>query len=100
MKITKKSISDIILKHNPKDHYDIDKAVEELNELATALMQYKLKNGTKTKLSQIVEEIGDVEIRIEVLKKKFKIKKEVQKRIEYKANKYITWIKEKRYKHI
>lgn len=98
---TKYDLASILHLYNPKnDNYNIDKAIEELNELATALMQYKLKNGKKTRLQEVIDEIGDVEIRLEVLKLHLSVERNVKLRIKNKERKYLKWIKTKTYKHI
>lgn len=58
------------------------KLVEELNELATILMQQHNKPD-KNFASDIVEEIGDVELQLERLKKYYD-KKAIKKRIAWK----------------
>jgi hypothetical protein len=58
------------------------KLVEELNELATILMQQHNKPD-KNFTSDIIEEIGDVELQLERLKKYYD-KKAIKKRIAWK----------------
>ena len=58
------------------------KLVEELNELATILMQQHNKPD-KNFASDIIEEIGDVELQLERLKKYYD-KKAIKKRIAWK----------------
>ena len=58
------------------------KLVEELNELATILMQQHNKPD-KNFSSDIIEEIGDVELQLERLKKYYD-KKAIKKRIAWK----------------
>src|SRR6478735_6061720 len=54
-------------------NYNLDKTIEELFELGEVLMKSKLKKGSPKEPSaqSIIEEIGDVEIRIRVLRKLF-----------------------------
>jgi|TARA_E500000318_G_scaffold100336_1_gene102998 hypothetical protein len=58
------------------------KLVEELNELATILMQQHNKPD-KNFASDIIEEIGDVELQLERLKKYYD-NKAIKKRIAWK----------------
>jgi hypothetical protein len=87
-------------KHNP-EQYNLSKAVEELNELSTVLMQkFNKEGGIKEPSNQsIIDEIGDVQIRIDVLKTIFG-EKLVQERILFKLTKYETYIKENKYSKI
>lgn len=49
--------------------YNVDKTIEELLELAEALMKRKLKGDKGATQQDVIDEIGDVQIRINVLKK-------------------------------
>ena len=51
-------------KEEPKKQYDYLKCIEELNELATVMMQ-QFNKPHKTYDEEIVEEMGDVLYRIE-----------------------------------
>lgn len=77
-------------------HYNLDKAVEELNELSTAIMQYKLKNGRKTTSQDVIDEIGDVKIRLKVLEKMFG-KKNIKKRVKLKLSKFKGYFDTEKY---
>ena len=78
--------------------YNIDKTIEELFELGEVLMKNKLKwGGDKEPTDQaIIEEIGDVQIRLDVLKKLFGEWK-VDKRVEDKLTKFEEYYKEGKY---
>jgi len=78
--------------------YNFDKTIEELFELGEVLMKKKLKlGGEKEPTNQaIIEEIGDVQIRLNVLKKLFG-EWEVEKRVEDKLSKFEGYYKEGKY---
>ena len=78
--------------------YNFDKTIEELFELGEVLMKKKLKlGGDKEPTNQaIIEEIGDVQIRLDVLKKLFG-EDAVNKRIEDKLAKFEGFYKEGKY---
>jgi hypothetical protein len=78
--------------------YNFDKTIEELFELGEVLMKKKLKKGAEKEPSDqaIIEEIGDVFIRLEVLKLLFG-SIEVEKRIEEKLAKFEGFYKEGKY---
>jgi len=78
--------------------YNFDKTIEELFELGEVLMKKKLKwGGDKESTNQsIIEEIGDVQIRLDVLKKLFG-EWEVDKRVEDKLAKFEGYYKEGKY---
>jgi len=78
--------------------YNLTKTAEEMQELALILIQ---KNNKPNQISdeKIIEEIGDVIIRLKVLKKQYP-KELITERINYKLNKFFTYIKEKKYKNI
>ena len=75
--------------------YNIHKASEELQELSLILTQ-KLTKPTKVNDQNIIDEIGDVIIRLEVLKKIFPADL-IEKRIEAKLAKYEGCIKDDSY---
>lgn len=76
--------------------YNFLKIAEELNELSTALLQSFTKGVDD---AEIIEEIGDVKMRLKVLEQYFD-KELIKKRIEYKSEKYKKYINEKTYKNI
>ena len=83
-----------LAKHNdPK--YNHTKAAEELNELATVLLQ-RVNKAKSVSSDKIIEELGDVEFRIGILKEIYS-KKAIQKRIQYKESRARKNIKLKKY---
>lgn len=90
-----KKIIKILVKTNDYD-YNLLKCAEELQELSLVLTQSVLKKK-KVNTQEILDEIGDVKIRMAVLEELFdKIK--VQKRINYKISKFKKYLKEGKYK--
>lgn len=75
--------------------YNITKAAEELNELATILLQYHNKPN-KVKIKDITDEIGDVKIRLKILNKLFD-SKEIQDRVDYKIGKFKGYLEKGEY---
>lgn len=75
--------------------YNLLKALEECSELVTALAQ-KLTKEEIVLDQTITDEIGDVQIRIQVLKELFG-EKIINDRIQYKLDNYKTFIHEQRY---
>ena len=86
------------LHQNNGEIYNLHKASEELLELALVLNQKMLKPG-KINDQEIIDEIGDVLIRVKILCKMFPMD-EIQKRIDFKLSKYLTYIDHQNYKHI
>lgn len=76
-----------LLEHNTLD-FNLLKAAEELSELSTALLQRVTSDSDRISDQTIIDEIGDVEIRIEILKEIFGEKK-VSERVEFKSNKIL-----------
>jgi len=89
------NVVDYMVKNNG-DH-NFKKTVEELMELALVLMQKLNKpiSGAPEE-QEIIDEIGDVIIRMEVLKELFP-KDKVNKRIKFKMDKFRTYIETKKY---
>lgn len=85
------------MKNNPKD-YNLHKASEECQELGLVLNQ-KLLKPQKVKDQEIIDEIGDVYIRLEILKRIYG-EEAIQARIDTKLATYKTYIDHKRYKQI
>lgn len=86
-----------IVKHLVKTNsetYNLLKTVEELTELSEVLMKKVLKTGTDKapSLNSIVEEIGDVELRLSILKELLNCKEAVKIRVGYKLSKYQEYI--------
>lgn len=81
------------------DHaYNILKAVEELNELSTVLMQQYNKPG-KVPTSAVIEELGDVAIRLQILERIYG-QEAIDTRIKEKLSKYEGYIEENKFKNI
>jgi NTP pyrophosphatase (non-canonical NTP hydrolase) len=79
-------------------NYTIQKTIEELLELALILQQ-KLNKPDLVFNEQIIEEIGDVKIRMKVLIKLYPIKL-IKKRVNFKLTKFKKYITTKKYKNI
>ena len=93
----RKGIIDILVERNGY-HYNLHKSSEELQELSLILTQ-KLLKPNKVKEQAIIDEIGDVIIRLEILQKIFD-KEKVEKRIAYKLGKFHEYVDHNSYKHI
>lgn len=76
--------------------YNLLKAGEELQELALVLTQMALKEY-KVDKQEVIDEIGDVKIRMKVLSKLFD-KKAIKKRYDFKLRKFESYIQEGKYK--
>lgn len=78
--------------------YNILKACEELAELQEKLLKKYVKAGTPKEPSDesVVEEIGDVFIRLSVIEQLFQAS--TQARVEFKLNKFEEYLKEGKYK--
>ena len=75
--------------------YNLLKTAEELNELSLVLIQMALKEE-KVDKQEVIDEIGDVKIRLKVIQHFFSRKK-VKKRIKFKLDKLKSYIKENKY---
>lgn len=75
--------------------YNLLKTAEELQELSLVLTQMALKKE-KVDKQEVIDEIGDVKIRLKVIQHFFSRKK-VKKRIKFKLNKLKSYIKENKY---
>lgn len=93
----KQIVYNYLLEVNDKQ-YNLTKTAEELQELALILIQ-KNNKPQQIRDEKIIEEIGDVMIRLKVLKKSYP-KELIKARINYKLNKFFTYIKEQKYKNI
>lgn len=76
--------------------YNLLKAAEELQELSLVLTQMTLKKN-KVDEQEVIDEIGDVKIRLKIIEHLFSRKK-VKERIKFKLNKFRSYIKEGKYK--
>ena len=83
------------LANNNDYKYNLLKAAEELQELSLCLTQMALKED-KVDKQEVIDEIGDVEIRIKVLKHFFSRNK-IKKRVQFKIDKLKSYIKENKY---
>lgn len=95
--LTQEEIIDHLFVNNG-EKYNLHKASEECQELGLVLNQYLLK-PTKVDQQEIIDEIGDVIIRLEILKKMFPADK-IKERIAYKLSKYQEYIDHKLYNQI
>lgn len=94
---TREEIYDILHERNGYQ-YNLLKASEECQELGLALTQ-KILKYTKTSDQAIIDEIGDVIIRVEILKRIFPIDL-IEKRIDKKLSKFETYMDHELYKEI
>lgn len=76
--------------------YNLLKAAEELQELSLVLTQTALKKD-KVDKQEVIDEIGDVKIRLKIIEHFFSNKK-VKERIRFKLDKFRSYIKENKYK--
>ena len=75
--------------------YNLLKTAEELQELSLVLTQMALKKE-KVDKQEVIDELGDVHIRLKVIQHFFSRKK-VKKRIKFKLDKLKSYIKENKY---
>lgn len=77
--------------------YNFKKTTEELLELALVLTQTNNKKISGAPIEQeVIDEIGDVIIRLEVLKKLFPMDK-IEERVRHKMDKFRGYIETKKY---
>jgi len=95
-KITQTTVSQLA-KTNDYD-YNLLKAAEECTELAEVLLKKVTKKGGLKEPSDasVIEEIGDVQIRINILTEMFG-RGAVLDRIVYKMDKYRTYVEQELY---
>jgi hypothetical protein len=77
--------------------YNLLKAAEELNELSLVLIQTVLKKK-KVDPQEVIDEIGDVKIRIKIIEEFFD-KDKVKERIHYKISKFKEYLEKGKYKN-
>lgn len=77
--------------------YNHNKCAEELLELATNLVQ-RVNKPSKVSNKKIIEEIGDVRVRLAILEEVYS-KKKIQQRIDKKSNQLLKYLKLKKYKN-
>jgi len=94
---TREGIITILSKRNSYE-YNLHKASEELQELSLILTQ-KLTKPKKVSDQSIIDEIGDVEIRLSILRKLFN-SSEIDKRIVQKLKKFQEYVDNESYKNI
>ena len=78
-----KKMIDKILAHHGFENQLI-KTVEELSELTTAIVQYYNKGPGESRLRGVQEEIADVYIMLEQIRKQFMSREELDNWINYK----------------
>lgn len=89
-------VIDYMASKNGED-YNLRKAAEECSELATVLLQkLNKKIDGAPEDQEVIDEIGDVIIRLEILKKMYP-EEEIQRRVDLKTGKYVDYIDEKTY---
>lgn len=95
--ITNGEVIDYMVQNNSFE-YNLIKAAEELNELSEVLLKRFTKAGTskEPENTAILDEIGDVQIRLQVLKKLFG-EQAADDRVQFKLNKYKGYINDKLY---
>lgn len=83
---------------NNGQEYNFRKTAEELMELALVLLQTinKKQHGAPDE-QEIIDEIGDVIIRLEVLKRLYSDEK-INQRIKFKMDKFQAYIDTKKYR--
>lgn len=97
MKKKSKELIATIAARNKLD-YNLLKAAEECQELSLVLTQL-INKPDKVSKQDIIDEIGDVIIRMEFLKNVFN-KEAINKRIEAKIANYNGWLEAETYKNI
>lgn len=91
-----KIFDSVIKQNNPE--YNYTKLVEELNELGTICLQIVNKGKTEERVKNLVEELGDVLLRISILQVAEKLETAVEIRIREKLIKYENYLKNNKYK--
>lgn len=86
------------LAENNESQYNLLKASEECQELGLVLTQKALK-PSKVDEQEIIDEIGDVIIRLKVLKKLYS-KEKIKARVNEKLTSYDSYITTKRFRNI
>ena len=93
--MTDKKLIKHLVKNNDKT-YNLLKTAEELQELSLAITQL-INKPNKVDEQEIIDELGDVKIRLKIISKLFS-KKKVKERIKFKLDKFRSYIKEGKYK--
>lgn len=85
----------LLIKHL-SEQQNVLKVVEECAELQEVLVKYLTKNKEqRPKMEKIIEEAGDVLFRIQTLCQMYGIEKQVQERVQEKAEVLEKWATEK-----
>ncbi len=94
-----KEICEILAKQN-SFKYNLSKASEECSELNLVLLQTLNKKGKHVpNIQEVIDEIGDVFLRVHILMIAMGISDEVvRQRVYKKATKYASWLKSGDYK--
>ena len=83
---TNKEIIDIIVSHNSEE-YDLLKLAEECTELSEVLIKMVTKpNRKEEKIPHLIEELGDVKLRMDILVSKLNVEEEVYIRVNSKLD--------------
>ncbi len=93
--MTDKKLIKYLAENNDKT-YNLLKTAEELQELSLAITQL-INKPNKVDEQEIIDEIGDVKIRLKIISKLFS-KKKVKERIKFKLSKFNSYIQEGKYK--
>lgn len=82
--------------------YNEDKLLEELAELSEAVLKRRTKGNTSSAptLQDLIDEMGDVYMRLDIYKKMLGLEVEVDIRIGLKLDKYSEYINNEKYKNI
>lgn len=100
-KVVSRERREIIYDYMAKENdptYNLTKAAEELQELSLALIQ-RVNKGGKITDKQIIDEIGDVKIRLEVLERVF-CKESIWARVNKKMLQFQHYINTKKHENI
>lgn len=92
--MTNKDVIQYLALNNDKN-YNLLKCTEELSELQTILLQ-NINKEKDVNIQDIIDEIGDCVIRLDVLKLIYD-KTLIKERVDYKLNKFRTYIKKGKY---
>ena len=92
--MTNKDVIQYLALNNDKN-YNLLKCTEELSELQTILLQ-NINKEKDVNIQDIIDEIGDCIIRLDVLKLIYD-KTLIKERVDYKLNKFRTYIKKGKY---
>jgi NTP pyrophosphatase (non-canonical NTP hydrolase) len=78
--------------------YNLLKAAEELAELSEVVLKMHNKSPkNKPKVEKLIEEIGDVELRLKILKINYAIKEQVKERVQNKLSELLEYYNKNMY---